>query len=591
MQLITPLVSGFAGASSGTYEVYEHGTTTAATVYSDFDGETVITSLDLDANGSAVAYVSGVVDVVVKDVDDATVATFTVAESAASVEVRNGGFTGTLTSGGTGAGGRTSLDEVLTSIYASFGAKDGEVLFAGAATPLKTALAGLEGSETYSVTAYGAVGDDSTDDTLAIQTAIDACGAAGGGTVTFPNGTFKITSVLSNPYDGVRLEGMAGPFKCIIKQYSTTADSLNISGTMSHVIDIGFSYDDTNSTGKSVVFAATAVQCHTDSCRFFGHNGVAVYFTNGCIGCEVDDCEMYITKMGGVAVWGEPGVCALQTPFSGGGKGNLVRDSKIYTTASMTTTYSPVVFGLVRDCLISGAGNGYCLDPIQTMTGDYIMYQNNRFSGPFAGGTVSTALGYKLPVITANGLVPAYYLAKGNMFRAGSSVYNCGTAGGWHTSGALSGFVALESDRLDGVNSFYGLTAYTGSDIAGGQGPLNQYRSHFFQWNSKAVNAAELRNDGIALPGWRQTYHIHNGHTATLTVTMGTTGHATTMMTNSGVFLVPRGQTLTMNLVYGPVYTAQDGSTVDTFISGGRNKWCPVGPVWISTTSGGVTAL
>src|SRR4051812_30364324 len=40
------------------------------------------------------------------------------------------------------------------------------------------------------VTAHGALGDGATNDTPAINAAIDACNAAGGGTVYFPPGTY-----------------------------------------------------------------------------------------------------------------------------------------------------------------------------------------------------------------------------------------------------------------------------------------------------------------------------------------------------------------------------------------------------------------
>lgn len=43
---------------------------------------------------------------------------------------------------------------------------------------------------------YGAVGDNSHDDTTNIQAAIDACAAAGGGTVYFPPGIYKTTAAL-----------------------------------------------------------------------------------------------------------------------------------------------------------------------------------------------------------------------------------------------------------------------------------------------------------------------------------------------------------------------------------------------------------
>ena len=46
----------------------------------------------------------------------------------------------------------------------------------------------------YSVKGYGATGLGVADDTTAIQAAVSACAAAGGGTVFFPHGTYKIAS-------------------------------------------------------------------------------------------------------------------------------------------------------------------------------------------------------------------------------------------------------------------------------------------------------------------------------------------------------------------------------------------------------------
>ena len=53
------------------------------------------------------------------------------------------------------------------------------------------------GAGVYDVMAHGAVGDGTTDDTTAIQAAIDACEAAGSGEVYFPPNTYRTTSTLT----------------------------------------------------------------------------------------------------------------------------------------------------------------------------------------------------------------------------------------------------------------------------------------------------------------------------------------------------------------------------------------------------------
>lgn len=63
------------------------------------------------------------------------------------------------------------------------------------------------GPEYISVKIYGAKGDGSTDDTEAIQGALNAAGIAGGGTVYFPAGVYKITETLFVTYDNVTIVG------------------------------------------------------------------------------------------------------------------------------------------------------------------------------------------------------------------------------------------------------------------------------------------------------------------------------------------------------------------------------------------------
>lgn len=72
----------------------------------------------------------------------------------------------------------------------------------------------------YNVKNYGAVGDNVTDDTAAIQAAIDACYAAGGGLVYFPQGMYFIGGALITARSGnsqltVPINGTAASQICI----------------------------------------------------------------------------------------------------------------------------------------------------------------------------------------------------------------------------------------------------------------------------------------------------------------------------------------------------------------------------------------
>jgi hypothetical protein len=62
--------------------------------------------------------------------------------------------------------------------------------------------------ETFNVKNYGALGDNATNDTAAIQAAISAAVAAGGGTVLFPKGIYVCASGLSWSSDDVYLVGV-----------------------------------------------------------------------------------------------------------------------------------------------------------------------------------------------------------------------------------------------------------------------------------------------------------------------------------------------------------------------------------------------
>lgn len=132
---------------------------------------------------------------------------------------------GRITSAANGTAGGGTGDMVLASAQTNTGAKT-----------FNANTLWDKGNQVFNVKAYGAVGDDTTDDTTAIQNAITAA-AASGGKVWFPAGTYKITAALklysgTTPtivaYTNITLagSGASGTNGSIIKQYTTGLDCI-----------------------------------------------------------------------------------------------------------------------------------------------------------------------------------------------------------------------------------------------------------------------------------------------------------------------------------------------------------------------------
>lgn len=88
---------------------------------------------------------------------------------------------------------------------------------------------GLGGTPNYfNVRNFKALGDGVTDDTAAVQAAYTAAGAAGGGTVYIPSGTYNLSSAIT----GSSLVSVLGDgLSSILNQTSTSANVLTYTGT------------------------------------------------------------------------------------------------------------------------------------------------------------------------------------------------------------------------------------------------------------------------------------------------------------------------------------------------------------------------
>lgn len=103
---------------------------------------------------------------------------------------------------------------------------------------------------TYNVKDYGALGDGATDDTSAINDAITACNAAGGGIVTIPEGTYIIGSGGVVLKSNVILRGVGYSSSLKLKD-ATTANVIYYPGSQISRAGIEYLQVDGNKSGQS----------------------------------------------------------------------------------------------------------------------------------------------------------------------------------------------------------------------------------------------------------------------------------------------------------------------------------------------------
>lgn len=167
----------------------------------------------------------------------ATLGLGTMAEQDASaIAVTGGSISGitplAIADGGTGASDASSaranlgLDTTANQTYTASG---------GSPRSVSSKLGDI-----VSVKDYGAVGDGTTDDTLAIQAAVDALAANSGGTLLFPAGTYKITDTIT-VNRSINLVGDSIQSTFIHLYVSTAKPAIYFDGTSSIIFGGGVS--------------------------------------------------------------------------------------------------------------------------------------------------------------------------------------------------------------------------------------------------------------------------------------------------------------------------------------------------------------
>lgn len=130
----------------------------------------------------------------------------------------------------------------------------------------------------FDVRDYGAVGDGITDDTNAIQDALDA--AAAGGVVWLPAGSYRVTATLTMSNIGVTLAGV-GPegSKLVVGATLTGTTVVSITAYNCRVINLSVNGSSGTTTSNAAVHGITitgARRTKITQCAFFDLNGYAV---------------------------------------------------------------------------------------------------------------------------------------------------------------------------------------------------------------------------------------------------------------------------------------------------------------------------
>ncbi len=386
MHLLEALAAGVRGAEDGTVDIYSRGTTTRATYYTGFDGSGATTptgSITLDSNGGAVLYVNEEVDLVVKTNGGATLRSFTSSPAASAMELRSQSFTGVhYDTGASAASNPIDMQSVMDLWKTNAGSVDWKVLVGGVATTLQEAFS-VVGAAFVNVKAevYGAVGDGTTNDTAAIQAAIDAAENAGGGTVFFPAGTYRTTTALTIPA-GVSIQGTgaASRIQCDtaagihILTFEADANATSVSN-----IRLGHSQA---STGRAINLAGVARILRVDNCvlgdGFTG--GGCIYLDTADTLVTATNCVFEMNALNGTAVkQGGGNVAAIAN----------VIGCRVNYNGARSTGFAFFGAALVLGCVIDGSGMTSGTETVHTGGGTATVEASigNTITNP-TGGTL-----------------------------------------------------------------------------------------------------------------------------------------------------------------------------------------------------------
>lgn len=292
-----------------------------------------------------------------------------------------------------------------------------------------------------SVLDFGADPTGNTDSTTAIQNAINSLPNSGGGgqqggTVYFPPGVYKISSVLSITVSGTRLVG-AGAWASIISNTSSTTGIISITSAASSgqcgVRDLFLAGNSTSIPTNGIAIQCNAVNCHFENLVIAGgYDGILLQ--SASTNCTIRGCK--ITQLYGT----------VYVQASGGGghviEGNMLDPFFFGGTINTSTTF-------VSSWSTS---HSFAANTALTLNGGLFYTSAGGTSASSGTGPVATAFGAAI----TDGTVTWYYLGNAGLEICVLSATNSNFIANNDMSGPAAYAIVLQSSA--GSNRIIGNT-------------------------------------------------------------------------------------------------------------------------------------
>lgn len=350
------------------------------------------------------------------------------------------------------------------------------------------------------VRAYGAVGDGSTDDTTAIQGAIDAVNAAGGGVVYLPKGTYKVTTFITLK-SNVTLEGegdtsvIKGVFASATNRIITSSDSVQ----QTNIKIKNLKVDRTGANAQHGIHLGGITNLEIDRVTVYGQgsttcgaiaiSGFDGFAVNQSVNVKVTNCYLEESNNFGIAFGNVKGGLIANNTFincyreliglEAYGASGVVEDVTVTGNVLMADESAGYhQGGSVGPALLVGGATSLGTVRNCTVTGNVIHLRNSVASSTYAGinltgGTsnpVEDCLISNNTIYTPSG-AGIFAGALGQVTRNctidGNHIYGANTASGGTASAIVlrnaTGFT-VQNNRVRGSTHAYALLEETGAN-------------------------------------------------------------------------------------------------------------------------------